>query len=189
MILSDWDIKKYIKAGKLVVEPIKPEIQIQPSSIDLRLGNQFKVFRHMNKGYIDIKCDNIEEYTEEIIIKNKDKFILHPDEFVLSTIKEWIEIPDNLVARIEGRSSLGRMALLIHATAGFIDPGFKGKITLELSNVGKMPIALYPNMRICQLAFEELSSPCERPYGHSTRESKYQMQKGVTSSKIYLDKE
>ncbi len=189
MILSDRDIKEYIKAGKLVVKPIEPEVQIQPSSIDLRLGNQFKVFRHISKGYIDPMVNNIEQYTEDILIENEDKFILHPGEFVLSTIKEWIEIPDDLVARIEGRSSLGRMALLIHATAGFIDPGFKGNITLELSNVGKMPIALHPNMRICQLALEKLSSPCERPYGHPTRESKYQMQRGATSSKIHLDRE
>ncbi len=189
MILSDRDIKEYLDKGKLVVKPLDPEVQIQPSSIDLRLGNHFKVFRHISKGYIDPLTDNAEEYTEDVFIEEGDTFILHPGEFVLGSIREWIEIPEDLVARVEGRSSLGRLALLIHATAGFIDPGFKGNITLELSNVGKMPIALRPGMRICQLALEKLSSPSERPYGHPTRESKYQMQRGATSSRIHLDKE
>lgn len=189
MILSDIDIEKYIKEGRLVVKPIKPEIQIQPSSIDLRLGNHFKIFKHIRKGYIDPLEDNVDDYTEDVYIEDGEQFILHPGEFVLGTTKEWIEIPPDLVARVEGRSSLGRLALLVHATAGYIDPGFKGNITLELSNVGKMPIALVPGMRVCQLALEKLSSPCLRPYGHPSRESKYQMQKGATSSRIHLDKE
>jgi len=189
MILSDRDIERYLREGRLIVEPLEPEIQIQPSSIDLRLGNHFKIFKHMRKGYIDPLKDNVDDYTEDVYIQDGEQFILHPGEFVLGTSKEWIEIPPDLVARVEGRSSLGRLALLVHATAGYIDPGFKGNITLELSNVGKMPIALIPGMRVCQLALEKLSSPCHRPYGHPSRESKYQMQKGATSSRIHMDRE
>ncbi len=189
MILSDRDIRKYLEEGKIIIEPLDPEIQIQPSSVDLRLGNEFKVFRHMEKAFIDPFSDDVEKYTETIKIKDGEQFILHPGEFVLACTLERIELPDDLVARVEGRSSLGRLALLIHATAGYVDPGFKGQLTLELSNVGKMPIALRPGMRICQISFEKLSSPAEKPYGHPNRDSKYQNQKGATSSRIRFDKE
>lgn len=189
MILSDRDIKKYLKQGKIVITPLNdPEIQIQPSSVDLRLGNNFKVFRHMRKGYIDPLRDDVEEYTETITADKEKPFILHPNEFALASTIERVEIPDDLVAHVDGRSSLGRLALLIHATAGFVDPGFKGNVTIELSNVGKMPIALYPGMRICQISFETLSSVSELPYGHPSRNSKYQDQQGVVSSRIHLDK-
>ncbi len=189
MILSDRDIKKYLEEGKIVIEPLNPEIQIQPSSVDLRLGNEFKVFRHMEKAFIDPFSDDVEKYTETIKIKDNEQFILHPREFVLACTLEHIELPNDLVARVEGRSSLGRLALLIHATAGYVDPGFKGQLTLELSNVGKMPIALRPGMRICQISFEKLLSPAEKPYGHPDRDSKYQDQKGATSSRIRFDRE
>jgi len=188
MILSDADIRKYLESGKLRVEPLEPSVQVQPSSIDLRLGKHFKVFRHISKGYIDPLSDNAEDYTEDVFVEGAT-FILHPGEFVLGSVKEWLELPHDLVARVEGRSSMGRLALLVHATAGYIDPGFKGNITLELSNVGKMPLVLHPGMRICQIALEKLSSSCEQPYGHPARESKYQMQEGATTSRIHLDRE
>jgi len=189
MILSDRDIKKYLKQGKILITPLKnPEVQIQPSSVDLRLGNQFKIFQRTKKAYIDPLKDDAEEYTETIAIKDSETFILHPGEFVLASTKERVELGEDVVARVEGRSSLGRLALLVHATAGYIDPGFRGNLTLELSNVGKMPIALYPGMRICQLSFEIMSSKVEVPYGHPSRDSKYQDQKGPISSRIHLDK-
>ncbi len=188
MILPDHEIKKLIKIGKIKIEPIDEEIQIQPSSVDLRLGNEFIVFKHLQKAYIDPFKDNPEEYTEKIYVKNGSYFILHPGEFILGTTKEWIEIPNDIVARIEGRSSLGRLAILVHVTAGFIDPGFKGRITLELTNLGKMPVALYPGMRICQISFYKLTSSCEIPYGDKRRDSKYQYQTGAAGSKIFLDK-
>ncbi len=189
MILSDRDIKQYLKSGKIVIEPLEnPEVQIQPSSVDLRLGSAFKTFRHTDKAYIDPLRDDAEEYTETKVVGDGKPFILHPDEFALGSTIERVEIPDDLVAHVDGRSSLGRLALLVHATAGFIDPGFKGNITVELSNVGKMPIALYPGMRICQISFESLSSSAELPYGHPRRGSKYQDQRGPISSRIHLDR-
>jgi len=189
VILSDRDIKRYLREGRIRIEPLDREVQVQPSSVDLRLGNHFKIFKHTRKSHIDPLRDNVEEYTEDVFIGDGESFILHPGEFVLATTKEWVEVPPELVARVEGRSSLGRLALLVHATAGFIDAGFRGRITLELSNVGKMPIALRPGMRICQLAFELMSSPAERPYGHPSRESKYQNQESVTPSRIHMDRE
>lgn len=190
MILSDRDIKKYLKEGKIVIEPLEnPELQVQPSSVDLRLGNQFKIFKQTKKAYIDPLSDNAEEYTETISIGKNENFILHPSEFVLGTTIERIEMPDDMVARVEGRSSLGRLALLVHATAGYIDPGFKGNLTLELSNVGKMPVALYQGMRICQISFEKMSSGVDVPYGHPSRNSKYQNQRGPMGSRIHLDRE
>lgn len=189
MILSDRDIKRFIREGRLRIEPLDEELQVQPSSVDLRLGREFRIFRHTRKSHIDPLADNVEEYTELVRVPEGERFILHPGEFVLGCTLEWIEVPEELVARVEGRSSLGRLALLVHATAGFIDAGFRGRITLELSNVGKMPIALHPGMRICQLAFELMSSPAERPYGHPSRMSKYQYQKGATASRIHLDRE
>lgn len=187
-MLSDKDIKAALASGAIVVDPLEdPSIQIQPASIDLRLGNQFRIFRHAQKAFIDPLRDNLEDYTEVLEVEDSEPFILHPGEFVLGSIKEYIKIPDYLVAKVEGRSSLGRLAILVHATAGFIDPGFEGNITLELSNVGKMPVAFYPNMRICQISFEEMSSPSDIPYGHPSRRSKYQGQRGPTASRISRD--
>jgi dCTP deaminase len=190
MILSDRDIRRYLEKGKIAIEPLENlRLQIQPSSVDLRLGNQFKVFHHTKKAFIDPLRDDAEEYTETIEVKEKEPFILHPGEFVLGCTRERIALGDDIVARVEGRSSLGRLALLVHATAGYVDPGFRGNLTLELSNVGKMPIALYPGMRICQLSFETISSKAELPYGHPKRDSKYQDQRGPISSRIHLDDE
>jgi len=190
MILSDRDIRRYLEEGKIVIEPLEnPELQIQPASVDLRLGNEFRVFRHTKKAFIDPLEDDVAEYTETLTVKEKEPFILHPGEFVLGCTRERIELSDDLVARVEGRSSLGRLALLVHATAGYIDAGFRGNVTLELSNVGKMPIALYQRMRICQLSFETISSKAERPYGHPKRDSKYQDQRGPVSSRIHRDDE
>jgi dCTP deaminase len=187
-MLSDRDIKAALESGRITVEPLEdPDVQIQPASIDLRLGNQFRVFKHTQRAFINPLKDDLNEYTEVITVEDGEPFILHPGEFVLGSIKEYVRIPDDMVAKVEGRSSLGRLAILVHATAGFIDPGFEGNITLELSNVGKMPVAFYPNMRICQISFEMMSSPSERPYGHPSRKSKYQGQRGPTASRISTD--
>jgi len=187
-MLSDREIKAALAEGRIDVGPLEdPDVQIQPASIDLRLGNQFRVFKHAQRAFIDPLNDNIDEFTEIVTVPDGEPFILHPGEFVLGSIKEYVQIPADMVAKVEGRSSLGRLAILVHATAGFIDPGFEGNITLELSNVGKMPVAFYPNMRVCQISFEMLSSPAERPYGHPDRGSKYQGQQGPTASRIRHD--
>lgn len=190
MILSDRDIKRLLERGELVIEPLDPKTQIQPSSVDLRLGNLFRVFKPSEKAFIDPLNDkDLQRYTELIEVEEGKPFILHPFEFVLATTIERVKLPDNLVGRLEGRSSLGRIAVVIHATAGFVDSCFDGHLTLEMSNVGKLPVALYPGQRVCQIVFEKLSSPSERPYGHPERESKYQHQEGPEPSKIYRDVE
>ncbi|WXG42963.1 MAG: dCTP deaminase [Promethearchaeati archaeon SRVP18_Atabeyarchaeia-1] len=190
MILSDRDIKKLLKTNELLIEPLDPATQIQPSSVDLRLGNLFRVFKPSEKAYIDPLNDkDLEKYTEVIKVEDGKPFILHPYEFVLATTVERVKLPNNLVGRLEGRSSLGRIAVVIHATAGFVDSCFDGHLTLEMSNVGKLPVALYPGQRVCQIVFEMLSSPSERPYGHPDRGSKYQHQVGPEPSKIYRDEE
>jgi len=188
MILSDKDIKEAIKKGRINIEPLlDPDVQIQPSSVDLRLGNEFRLFKYVETPFIDPRNINF-EITELKKIEDTDKFIIHPGDFVLGTTLEYIKVPDDIVARLEGRSSMGRLGLVIHSTAGYIDPGFEGRITLEISNLGKMPIALYPKMRICQIVFETMTSSCERPYG-TNRGSKYQHQKHPEESKISEDKE
>jgi dCTP deaminase len=187
MILSDGDIKKAIAAGRIAIEPLDdPELQIQPASVDLRLGTRFILFRHSRTPYIDPLAQDAADYTEVMEIAEDDRFILHPGEFVLAATKERVRLPDDLVGRVDGRSSIGRLGLQMHATAGFIDPAFEGNITLELSNVGRMPVALHPNMRVCQISFEPLTSPAERPYG-AGRGSKYQGQAGPTPSRIHRD--
>ena len=190
MILSDRDIRILLEKGELLIEPLHPETQIQSSSVDLRLGNVFRVFKPSEKAYIDpINDEDLEKYTEIINVDEGKPFILHPFEFVLATTMERVRLPSNLVGRLEGRSSLGRIAVVIHATAGFVDSCFDGHLTLEMSNVGKLPVALYPGQRVCQIVFEKLSSPSERPYGHPSRDSKYQHQEGPELSKVYEDKE
>lgn len=189
MILSDADIEARLKKGDLVITPLgDPELQIQPASVDLRMGNEFIVFKpgHIPCIYID-RPDTAGDYTEEVYIEDEDHFILHPGEFALGTTLEHVEIPDDLVARIEGRSSLGRLAVIVHATAGFIDPGFKGRVTLELSNLGKVPVALKPKMRCSQIVFHEMKTKAARPYGEG-RGSKYQNQKGPIASRISVDR-
>ncbi|KZX12033.1 dCTP deaminase [Methanobrevibacter filiformis] len=188
-ILSDKSIKEHLKSGKIIVDPIKDfDNQIQPSSVDMRIGNEFKTFRTVQKPCIDPKDESdIDSYMENIYIKDDESFIIHPNEFALATTYETVKIPDDLVARVEGRSSMGRLGITMHVTAGFIDPGFHGKITLEISNIGKMPVALYPGQRVCQIVFETMTSPAERPYGHPDRDSKYMGQKHPESSRVKLD--
>jgi len=190
MILSDADILRRLEAGDLVVEPLDdPDIQIQPASVDLRLGREFLEFQHANIPCIHPNTeDEVDEYVEETEVEEGGEYILHPGDFVLGTTHERVEIPDDLIAHVEGRSSLGRLAIVVHATAGLCDPGFSGKITLELSNLGTAPVALTPGMRISQLTFTELKTPADRPYG-AERGSKYQDQSGPQASKIQGDRE
>ena len=166
MILSDRDIKQALKDKRIIVNPKSDlKIQLGTSSLDLRLGYHFRVFKHRRRPFVDpMDPETMKDMTEEIKISSKEPYVIQPDEFVLASILEWVELPDDISARIDGRSSLGRLGLVIHSTAGHIDAGFKGSITMEMTNIGMMPILLYPKMRICQLVFEPLSSPAERPY-------------------------
>lgn len=185
MLLSDRDLKKNIEAQKVIIKPYVKEL-IQPSSIDVRLDNKFRIFNNSKYTHID-PAKNQEDLTELITIDNKDPFVLHPGEFVLASTLEYFELPNDLAGRLEGKSSLGRLGLLTHSTAGFIDPGFSGSITLELSNVANLPITLWPNMKIGQLCLFQLSSSAENPYGNKQIGSKYQGQTGPTPSKSYLN--
>jgi dCTP deaminase len=189
MILSDRDILARLKQGDLVVDPLDdPDLQVQPASIDLRLGHEFLVFRHPHTPFIDPRAGAAADYTEKIGIPEGGTFILHPGEFVLGTTYERVRVPADLVAKVEGRSSLGRLAVVVHATAGFVDPGFEGHITLELSNLGRVPVALHPKMRISQIALHQMTSTADRPYGHASRGSKYQGQRGPVASRIERDR-
>ena len=190
MILSDGDILRRLEEGDLVIEPLEDlDLQVQPASVDLRLGNEFLEFQHANIPCIHPESEQeVEEYVEETVVDEGGEFILHPGDFVLGTTRERVAIPDDLIAHVEGRSSLGRLAVVVHATAGLADPGYQGQITLELSNLGTAPVALTPGMRISQLTFTELKNPAERPYGEE-RGSKYQGQSGPQASKIQGDRE
>ena len=190
MILSDADILRRLEEGDLVVEPLDDiDLQVQPASIDLRLGREFLEFQRTNIPCIHPNSESeVDEYVNETVVDPEGEFILHPGDFVLGTTKERVEIPADLIAHVEGRSSLGRLAVVVHATAGLCDPGYRGQITLELSNLGSAPVALTPGMRISQLTFTELKTPAERPYG-SERGSKYQDQTGPQASKIQGDHE
>lgn len=189
-ILSDKTIKEYLEEGKIVIDPLKDEQQIQPSSVDMRLGDEFKVFKVIRKPYIDPKDEeDIAEYMESSTVPEGEAFIIHPNEFALATTQEYVKIPDDLVARVEGRSSMGRLGVTMHVTAGYVDPGFEGRITLEISNIGAMPVALYPGQRVCQLVFETMTTPAELPYGHPKRNSKYMKQLKPESSRVKLDYE
>ncbi|MEM9073235.1 MAG: dCTP deaminase [Myxococcota bacterium] len=189
MILSDTDLKKRLAKGDLIVDPIDdPELQIQPASIDLRLGDEFVLYRQPLVPFLDsADAESIERHVEKIQIPANEGFILQPGAFALGTTLERVRVPPDLVARVEGRSSVGRLAIVVHATAGFIDPGFEGQITLELSNLGRCAVKLYPGMRISQIVFHEMKSPAERPYG-SDRGSKYQGQSGPVASRIGKDR-
>jgi dCTP deaminase len=192
MILSDQQILVMLKDGALVIDPLDdPEVQIQPASVDLRLANHFMVMRHSSIPFIDPLEDVPAHYMDErrIFQGDQETFIIHPGEFVLAATIERVKLPDNLVGRVDGRSSLGRLGLQMHSTAGFIDPGFEGNITLELSNVGRLPVKLHPGMRVCQISFDVMSEPARRPYGHPSRRSKYQGQSGVMPSRVYRDAE
>ena len=177
MILSDGTISQLIAAERLTISPLV-RAHIQPSSVDLCLGFSFRVFETHRHDLID--PFEKQDLTREV--EAKDDFVLHPGEFVLASTAETVGLPDNIVARVDGKSSLGRLGLLIHATAGFVDPGFRGQITLELSNVAPMPIRLSPGMKIAQISFWTLDQPAQRPYGHPELGSKYQDQTGATAS-------
>jgi dCTP deaminase len=184
-VLSDRDIRAEIEAGRVRIDPYDP-VDLQPSSVDLHLDHSFRVFRNNRYPYIDVRALQ-PDLTELIHVGEDEAFILHPGEFVLGQTLEWVELPDDLVARLEGKSSLGRLGLLIHSTAGYVDPGWKGTLTLELSNVANLPIALYYGMRIGQISFFRMSSPVDRPYGSAGLGSKYQGQSEPTASAFDAD--
>jgi dCTP deaminase len=183
MILSDRTIREELAAGRIVIDPLD-EACIQPSSVDLRLDRLFRVFLNHTMPVIDVRQD-LTDLTRLVEIDEGDAFILHPGEFVLGSTYERVAVPDDLVARIEGKSSLGRLGLLIHSTAGFIDAGFSGHITLELSNVANLPITLYPGMKIGQVSFLRMTTPADVPYGSAQVGSKYQGQRGPTPSRYW----
>jgi dCTP deaminase len=184
-VLADRDIRAAIETGRVVVRPYDPA-DLQPSSVDLHLDRSFRVFRNNRYPYIDVRQPQ-PDLTELLHVADDEPFVLHPGEFVLGQTLEWVELGDDLVARLEGKSSLGRLGLLIHSTAGYVDPGWKGNLTLELSNVANLPIALYFGMKIGQISFFSLSSPVERPYGSPELGSKYQGQSEPTASAFHRD--
>jgi dCTP deaminase len=184
MVLSDRDIRAAIDSGGIGIDPYDPRC-LQPASLDVRLDRQFRVFRSSRHAYIDL-AKGVDDITELVTV-DREPFILHPGEFVLGSTLERVRLGNDIVSRVEGKSSLGRLGLLIHSTAGFIDPAWDGHITLELSNVNTIPITLYARMRIGQLSFFRLSSPAERPYGSPELGSSYQGQSGPTPSRYKLD--
>ncbi|MCU1577343.1 MAG: dcd [Leifsonia sp.] len=183
MLLSDRDIKAELGTGRIGLEPYQPEM-IQPSSIDVRLDRFFRLFDNHKYPFID-PAEDQPDLTRLVEVDSNQPFILHPGEFVLGSTYEMVSLPDDIAARLEGKSSLGRLGLLTHSTAGFIDPGFSGHVTLELSNVATLPIKLWPGMKIGQMCFFRLSSPTERPYGSSEYSSRYQGQRGPTASRSF----
>lgn len=192
MILSDRDIKAAIAAGRVHIENVSGgdySAHIHASSMDLRLGNIFKVYEHSKYPLLDPKNPKTFAQNMRVVtIPEGEAFIVQPGEFVLGVTQERITVPDDLVVRVEGRSSLGRLGIIVHSTAGFVDPGFSGTITLEISNLNRLPVALYPGMRVCQLAFEMMSSPAETPY-HKKPGSKYQGQILPEESRLSIDME
>jgi dCTP deaminase len=185
MLLSDRDIRSEVDLGRVGLHPYDASM-IQPSSIDVRLDRMFRVFENHRYPHID-PAEEQSELTREVEPVGDEAFILHPGEFVLGSTYERVSLPDDIAARLEGKSSLGRLGLLTHSTAGFIDPGFTGHVTLELSNVATLPIKLYPGMKIGQLCFFRLSSPSEHPYGSAGSGSRYQDQRGPTPSRSHAN--
>jgi dCTP deaminase len=185
VLLSDRDIKAHIEAGTVALEPFDPTL-IQPSSVDVRLDRFFRLFDNHKYPYIDPATEQ-PELTRLVEVEADTPFILHPGEFVLAATYEQVTLPNNVAARLEGKSSLGRLGLLTHSTAGFIDPGFTGHVTLELSNVATLPILLWPGMKIGQMCFFQLTSETENPYGSHVYGSRYQGQRGPTASRSYLN--
>ncbi|TCP57276.1 dCTP deaminase [Tamaricihabitans halophyticus] len=183
MLLSDRDLRKELDAGRLELDPFEPAL-LQPSSIDVRLDRYFRVFDNTKYTHID-PAQQQDELTSLVEQTGDDPFVLHPGEFVLGSTFELVRLPDDLAGRLEGKSSLGRLGLLTHSTAGFIDPGFTGHITLELSNVANLPITLWPGMKIGQLCLFRLTSAAEHPYGSAQAGSRYQGQRGPTPSRAY----
>ena len=182
MVLSDRTIGRLIDDGRIVIDPYDESL-LQPSSVDVRVDRLFRVFRNNRASFIDVKRE--QDLTELVEIEGDEPFILHPGEFVLGSTLERVTLPDDLVARLEGKSSLGRLGLLIHSTAGFIDPGWDGHVTLALSNVANLPITIYRGMKIGQLSFMGLTEPAETPYGSGDLGSKYQGQQGPTPSRYW----
>lgn len=185
MVLSDRSIKEALAAQRIVIDPLN-ERDIQPASVDLHLDKSILVFRNSSKPYIDVRED-MSDLTERQEIPADKPFILHPGEFVLGGTMERIELPNDIVARLEGKSSLGRIGLVIHSTAGYIDPGWKGNLTLELTNVARLPITLYSGMRIGQISFQRMTTEVDRPYGSSELGSRYQGQSEPTTSRLHID--
>ena len=185
MLLSDRDLRASLAAGRFGIEPFDDSL-VQPSSVDVRLDGLFRVFNNTRYTHID-PAQRQDELTTLVEPAEGEPFVLHPGEFVLGATLERFTLPDDLAGRLEGKSSLGRLGLLTHSTAGFIDPGFSGHITLELSNVANLPITLWPGMKIGQLCLLRLTSPAESPYGSAAAGSKYQGQRGPTPSKAYLN--
>jgi dCTP deaminase len=183
MVLSDRTIRRLLAEGRIAIDPYEGDL-LQPSSVDVRADRLFRVFHNARYPFIDVKKP-MEELTELVEVAEDEPFILHPGEFVLGSTLERITLPDDLVARLEGKSSLGRLGLLIHSTAGFIDPGWDGHVTLELSNVANLPITIYYGMKIGQLSFVQLSEPAETPYGADGLGSKYKGQTGPTPSRYW----
>jgi dCTP deaminase len=185
VLLSDADLLKEIARGRLQISPMV-DAAVQPSSVDVRLDRLFRVFDHGSHTHIDPAAEQ-PDLTHEVEVAEGEPMVLHPGEFVLGSTFERVELPDDLAARLEGKSSLGRLGLLTHSTAGFIDPGFRGHVTLELANVAKLPIVLWPGMRIGQLCVFRLSSRARRPYGHAELGSHYQDQRGPTASRSWIN--
>jgi dCTP deaminase len=180
-VLSDGTILEYVQSGRITIEPWDPKL-VQPASVDLRLGDSFRVFHNHRATAIDLR-DPPANLTEEVLVPPGEPFVIHPGEFCLGRTLEWVRIPHDVVARIEGKSSLGRLGLIVHATAGFCDPGFEGTLTLELNNLTRVPIRLYPGLPIAQLSFMTLDRPALRPYGSPGLGSHYQGQKAATESR------
>ena len=178
-VLSDGTIRRLVEEGRISIDPWDPGL-VQPASVDLRLGDSFRVFHNHRTAAIDLR-DPPTNLTEEVV--TSDVFVIHPGEFVLGVTLEHVRLPDDVVARIEGKSSLGRLGLIVHATAGFVDPGFSGTLTLEITNLTRVPIKLYPGLLIAQLSFMALDAPAERPYGSAELGSHYQGQTAATESR------
>ena len=183
MILSDRTIREELEAGRIEIDPLVDGC-IQPSSVDLHVDRYFRVFLNHSARVIDVK-ENQEDLTELVHIEGDEAFILHPGEFVLGSTAERVRLPEDLVARLEGKSSLGRLGLLIHSTAGFVDAGWNGHLTLELSNVATLPITIYPGMKVGQISFLRMTTPADSPYGSARVGSKYQGQRGPTPSRYF----
>lgn len=180
-VLSDGTILDLVERGRVRIEPWDPDL-VQPASVDVRLGNSFRVFHNHRATAIDLR-DPPQNLTEEVVVEDGERFVIHPGEFCLGRTVEWVELPDNIAARVEGKSSLGRLGLIVHATAGFCDPGWKGTLTLELNNLTRVPIKLYPGLPIAQLSFMALDAPARRPYGSEGLGSHYQGQVEATESR------
>jgi dCTP deaminase len=185
MVLSDRTIREEVEAGRIAFDPFDPTL-IQPSSVDMRVDRKFRVFHNARRPFIDVR-EPMDDLTELVEVSDDEPFILHPGEFVLGQTLERVRLPDDIVARLEGKSSLGRLGLLIHSTAGFVDAGWEGNLTLELSNVATLPITIYHGMPIGQISFMRMDSPVETPYGTAETGSKYQGQAEPTPSRFYLN--